>query len=68
MINRKEHLNTLRKIVEIKNSINKGLTSTLIETFPNLIKIKRPQVVLPLTRDLNFVLGFVDATSTSTTT
>ena len=60
MINRKEHLNTLRKIVEIKNSINKGLTSTLIETFPNLIKIKRPQVVLPSTIDLNWLVGFVD--------
>ena len=62
MINRKEHLNTegLRKIVEIKASINKGLTSTLIDTYPNIISIKRPQVVLPLTIDLNWLLGFVD--------
>ena len=62
MINRKEHLNTegLRKIVEIKASINKGLTSTLIETYPNIISIKRPPVVLPSTIDLNFVVGFVD--------
>ena len=62
MINRKEHLNTegLRKIVEIKASINKGLTSTLIDTYPNIISIKRPQVVLPLTIDLNWLVGFVD--------
>jgi len=57
IINRKEHLNTetegLTKIVGIKASINKGLTATLVEAFPNIISVNRPKVEHPTTIDPN---------------
>ena len=64
IINRKEHLNTetegLTKIVGIKASINKGLTATLVEAFPNIISVNRPKVEHPTTIDPNWLVGFVD--------
>lgn len=61
-INCKQHLNIegLRKIVEIKASINKGLNVTLIEAFPDIVPVNRPKVILPSTIDPNWLVGFTD--------
>jgi hypothetical protein len=34
----------LLKIVNIKASINKGLSNTLIESFPNVLPVNRPRI------------------------
>lgn len=44
----------------IKASINKGLTATLIEAFPNIISVNRTKVEHPTTIDPNWLVGFVD--------
>jgi hypothetical protein len=48
MMEKKEHLTKegLQKIINIRASVNKGLTSSLIEAFPNSIPYPRP--TLPL--------------------
>jgi len=46
LLSRKEHLTIegLRKIVAIRASMNKGLTDTLKEAFPNIIPVQRPTI------------------------
>jgi len=48
LICKKEHLTItgLTKIVNIKASMNKGLSSELYKSFPNVIPIERPKVEL----------------------
>lgn len=62
MITRKEHLELegLKKILELKSSLNKGLSSDLIKAFPNIKSAIRPIVKLPETLDINWFVGFVD--------
>ena len=52
----KEHLteNGLRKIVEIKASMNKGLPKELKKAFTNIIPAKRPLVKIAYTQKKNF--------------
>lgn len=62
LITRKEHLELdgLKKILELKSSLNKGLSSDLIKAFPNIKSAIRPIVKLPVTLDINWFVGFVD--------
>jgi len=52
---RKEHLTDegLRKLLAIKASINKGLSDTLKEHYPDIVPVERPTVDIPLTIDAN---------------
>ena len=58
----KEHLNPegLQKIVNIRASINNGLSDELNSAFPNTIPVTRPKVQLPETIDPNWLTGFVE--------
>ena len=61
IMQRKEHLTAegLQKIVNIRASLNKGLTSLLLEAFPNTVALTRP--TLPSTSvklDPQWVAGF----------
>jgi hypothetical protein len=49
LINKGQHLNKdgLIKIVNLKSSLNKGLSDELKINFPNLIKIERSKVNIP---------------------
>jgi hypothetical protein len=55
MINSKEHLDSegLKKIVGIKYSINRGLSTTLLEAFPDAYPVDKPKTLVPLTIDPN---------------
>jgi len=55
MIQLKEHLTVegLEKIVAIKASINRGLTSELKAAFPNTVPVNRPLVENKIIRDPN---------------
>jgi len=55
MINRKEHFDSegLKKIVGIKYSINRGLSTTLLEAFPDAYPVDKPKTLVPLTIDPN---------------
>ena len=48
----------IHKLVEIKASINKGLSGELKKYFPNVIPVERPEVVLPKTLNPNWFSGF----------
>jgi hypothetical protein len=52
MMQRGEHLTVegLQKIINIRASINKGLTPLLKEAFPNSIAISRPPLPLDNTK------------------
>ena len=55
MINSKEHLDSegLTKIVGIRYSINRGLSTTLLEAFPDAYPVDKPKMLVPLTIDPN---------------
>jgi hypothetical protein len=55
MINSKEHLDSeeLKKIVGIKYSINRGLSTTFLEAFPDAYPVDKPKTLVPLTIDPN---------------
>lgn len=61
MVNRKEHLTVegLHKIVNIRASVNRGLSAELKDAFPNNIPVPKPQVEVPQTIDPNWLSGFV---------
>lgn len=64
LINQKEHLTMvgLRKIVSIRASMNKGLTETLLECFPDITPLGRPERGVQLENPSPYWLaGFVDA-------
>jgi hypothetical protein len=60
LINNKEHLTTegLDKIVNLRASMNKGLSASLKTAFPNTLPVLRP-VVYPQIQDPNWFAGFV---------
>ncbi len=60
---KKEHLTVfgLHKIVAIKASINKGLSSELKAAFPNITPVPRPKVEEILIHDPYWFLGFIEA-------
>jgi hypothetical protein len=55
LMDKGEHLTKdgLIKIVNLKASLNKGLSNELKSYFPEVIKIKRPVVVIPDNIDYN---------------
>ena len=60
LMDKSEHLNKkgLIKIINLKSSLNKGLSNELIYNFPNIIKAERPKVDLPVIIDYNWIAGF----------
>jgi hypothetical protein len=63
LINNKEHLTKegLYKILNIKASLNNGLTKELIKSFPNLIpSVERPKILALEIQDTNWLVGFSD--------
>jgi LAGLIDADG endonuclease len=60
LMSKGEHLNKsgLTKIISLKASLNKGLSDKLKIYFPNVIKVKRPEVDILLNIDYNWVAGF----------
>jgi LAGLIDADG endonuclease len=63
LVNKGEHLNKegLIKIVNLKASLNKGLSDKLKTYFPNIIKIERLKVNIPLIIDPCWIAGFFSA-------
>lgn len=65
MMHNKQHLNTegLNKIISLKASLNKGLTTLLSEHFPNIVPVERPAIKDLLLSDVNpsWITGFVEA-------
>ena len=63
LINRKEHLTTvgLQQIINIRASINKGLSPELKAAFPNTIPVLRPLVANQVITNPNWVSGFTSA-------
>ena len=59
---KKEHLNLdgFYKIISIRSSMNKGLTSKLKLEFTNLIPVKRPLIDQQIIKDPYWLVGFVD--------
>ena len=60
LIDQGKHLKKefLLKIIKLKASLNKGLSSTLKVHFTEGIKIERPKVFLPNIIDYNWIAGF----------
>ena len=60
IMDRKEHLTHkgLQKIVNLRHSINKGLSDTLLAAFPKTEPVPRPEVVDQVIKDPNWVSGF----------
>ena len=61
MMQRGEHLTSegIQKIVNIRASLNKGLTPLLLEAFPNTVAIARPLLPLNSTKlDPQWIAGF----------
>lgn len=60
LINKKEHLNKsgLIKILNLKASLNKGLSKNLKLSFPDIILREKPKVILPLNIDYYWFAGF----------
>lgn len=61
LINKGQHLNKdgLIKIVNLKSSLNKGLSDELKINFPNLIKIERSKVNIPTDINPYWIAGFI---------
>jgi hypothetical protein len=51
LIRKKEHksIEGIYKLIGIKASLNKGLLEELKTSFPNVVSVERPEVVLPET-------------------
>jgi len=60
LVNKGKHLdiNFLEEIINIKASLNKGLSDKVKLYFPNITAIDRPKVALPLKIDYNWFAGF----------
>ena len=61
LINKKEHLTMegLQKVINIKASMNKGISEDLKEAFPNTKPVARPLVEFKGIPDPNWLVGFV---------
>lgn len=60
LMSKGEHLNKegLIKILNLRASLNKGLSDKLKISFPEITKIERSKINLPLNIDLNWIVGF----------
>lgn len=65
LMSKGEHLNKegLIKILNLRASLNKGLSDKLKIYFPEIIKIERSKVNLPLNLDPNWITGFFSGES-----
>jgi len=65
LINRKEHLTPsgLQQIVNIRASINKGLSSNLKAAFANTLPVQRPFIQDQMITDPNWIAGFASGES-----
>ena len=63
LIIRKEHLTIegIRKIVELKAAINRGLSDKLKVAFPDVVPVVRPRVETPKAIDPQWLAGFTSA-------
>ena len=63
MISRKEHLTDIgiQTILNIRTTMNRGLTPALIEAFPETVPVKRPLVQNPVISDSQWVAGFASS-------
>jgi hypothetical protein len=61
-MNRKQHLDLegLKEIVSIRASMNKGLSKLLMESFPGITPVERPEVEGEGTIDSNWLVGFIE--------
>jgi Cytochrome c oxidase subunit III/LAGLIDADG endonuclease len=62
LMNNKEHLTEegLNKIISIRASMNKGLTSSLKTIFPNVVGVERPIIINQIIKSPLWLVGFVD--------
>lgn len=60
MMSRKEHLTNIgvQTIINIRATMNRGLTPALIEAFPETVMVKRPLVQKPIIPHSQWVAGF----------
>jgi len=60
LMNKGEHLNKsgLTKIINLKASLNNGLSKNLINCFPNIIKMERAKVNIPDNINYYWIAGF----------
>ena len=65
LMRKKEHLTIegLTKVINIRASMNKGLTDILKFNFPNFTPVNRPIISLPAILEPYWVLGFCDGES-----
>nr|QBM09613.1 hypothetical protein [Dactylella sp.] len=63
VVKSKQHLTLegIKKLVAIKNSMNKGLSDELKAAFPDLKLVKRPLVENQAIKDPNWLSGFISA-------
>lgn len=63
IIKRGEHVKQegLQQILNLRATLNKGLSENLKAAFPNTIAVGRPEVEAILIRDPNWLVGFVEA-------
>jgi hypothetical protein len=64
-INKSEHLtyDGINQIVAIRSSMNLGLTTSLKESFPNIIPVLRPVVINQEIPDIHWFIGFSEGES-----
>ena len=53
-------LDGLKKIVELRASLNNGLSKALAENFSNIKPVERPKFELTKNIDFNWLVGFID--------
>lgn len=60
LINNKKHLTEegFNEIISIRASLNNGLSPKLLEYFPNITPVNRPEVKAPKIQDANWLAGF----------
>lgn len=65
LISQKKHLTQpgLEKIISLRYNLNKGLTNELIDSFPNIIPVKRPDYKFEEIPDPYWIAGFVSGDS-----
>ena len=61
LMNKGQHLNKegIIKIINLKASLNKGLSDKLKIDFPNIIKVERSKVNIPININYNWIAGFM---------
>lgn len=60
LMNKDEHLkkNSLIKIINLKASLNRGLSDKLLFNYPEMVKVQKSKVSVPVSIDHNWFAGF----------